>query len=595
MGMTANAQLGVLHASGIAEALASIGVSAVGAGTADLRSAVGVIGEHFKTHGLVPLVSIGDHVNGKQAWLTRAVANGAKVIILAGENPIEVPGAIVIDLPTTLANVLSAAGLDSPLGASEITVEKDGSTTTRAVSAPAVDLGDLDDIFDTPAAEPAPMPPVSTEDSWGEMPTPAPIPATEPAPAPAPMPQPAPYPSPAYQAPAPSPTPAPTPRYETPSAVPAPMPSYEAPPERVTQTGADGTVYVLNARGDGWDVLTPAPSNYAQQAPAYEAPRGPEPQPVYQQPGQPQVDQNTQMMAAYGAPRQRTHGEKCPSLYVFAAKGGAFKTTTALQLAQRAAKHGGLKVVLVDMNRGQGGTRVLMRLVGSNMPTVFDYASRSDVSPAQVVVGPEVLNNGRSTEFDRVEFSAAFAPPDTVDDVSYRLVTAQSYADVIEYARTIADLVIVDTQTLDSVDSTGLIDNVMAPALAGGAWGLALTDSGAEGATFLVNRLAKFSRRGSDQGRILLAVTKVDPSVARLADVLLSEYASMATPLGPIIFDRTVEQSLSSSKFAEDSEAVVGVIDAALYRVTGNPRFNEPHVAPTVKRKKMGLFGFGAK
>jgi len=211
------------------------------------------------------------------------------------------------------------------------------------------------------------------------------------------------------------------------------------------------------------------------------------------------------------------------------------------------------------------------------------------MQPSQVVIPAEILNEGRPERFDKIAFSTTFAPPETVDDDSFRQVTAETYSRVIDYARSIADLVIVDTQTLDSVDMTGLIDNVMTPALAGGAWGLGLTNTGAEGATFLYNRLAKFYRRGAEQTRMLLAITQVNDSVSSFSDALLERYATIATPVGVIPRDEYIEASLSQGKFCEDSPVVLPVIDSVLYRVTGDRRFAEQPPAAPAKQKKWRL------
>jgi hypothetical protein len=54
---------------------------------------------------------------------------------------------------------------------------------------------------------------------------------------------------------------------------------------------------------------------------------------------------------------------------------GQAKTSSAIFLAQRAAEIGGLKVVLVDMNRGQGDIRKFLRLIGA--PPALGVRSRA--------------------------------------------------------------------------------------------------------------------------------------------------------------------------------------------------------------------------
>jgi len=80
----------------------------------------------------------------------------------------------------------------------------------------------------------------------------------------------------------------------------------------------------------------------------------------------------------HGSAPRRSHTQLAPMIISLAAKGGVGKTSSATFLAQRAAEIGGLKVVLIDMNRGQGDIRKFFRLIGAPLPSVYDAALRGD-------------------------------------------------------------------------------------------------------------------------------------------------------------------------------------------------------------------------
>jgi hypothetical protein len=255
-------------------------------------------------------------------------------------------------------------------------------------------------------------------------------------------------------------------------------------------------------------------------------------------------------------------------------KGGAGTTSIAVQLAQHAA-NSGLRTVYADMNRGQGGGRVLLRQAARvDVPSVYDHAVSPGDDPARVVVTPGRLNHGRSRQFDRITFGAVLAPPEGLPGRSFLKAGPDAYRAVIGAARDIADLVIVDAGVLAQHDTTGLHSHVLLPGLHDeGWWGLLLAPAGGtEAAHLLERRLRQLAVAGTGQARLLYAATFVPEGTGTPAPDL-SGYAWEAPSFRS---DPAVRKALNESRFAETRPSVAPALNAALYRVTGNPAFDVP-------------------
>jgi Mrp family chromosome partitioning ATPase len=113
----------------------------------------------------------------------------------------------------------------------------------------------------------------------------------------------------------------------------------------------------------------------------------------------------------------------CPVLIVFAGKGGVGKSTTALSLAERAAiMIPNFRVVVVDMNRGQGDLRTFLKLTESRLPSVYDAAISRDIEVYDdIIVTPKRLSVHRKGRAD-LHFGIVLAPTrDQVDPSSSTL------------------------------------------------------------------------------------------------------------------------------------------------------------------------------
>lgn len=273
-----------------------------------------------------------------------------------------------------------------------------------------------------------------------------------------------------------------------------------------------------------------------------------------------------------GQTRWRPHGEPGAVIAVTSPKGGAGTTSTAVQLAQHAA-NSGLRAVYADMNRGQGGGRVLLRQAArTDVPSVYDHAVSPGSDPARAVITPGRLNDGRSRQFDRISFAAVLAPPEGLPSRGFLKAGPDAYRAVIGAARDMADLVIVDAGVLAQHDTTGLHTHVLLPGLRDkGWWGLFLAPAGdTEAAHLLERRLRQLTDAGTGQARLLYASTFLPEGPGAPAPDL-SGYAWEAPSFRG---DQAVRQALNESRFAETRPSVAPALNAVLYRVTGSPAFD---------------------
>lgn len=345
--------------------------------------------------------------------------------------------------------------------------------------------------------------------------------------------------------------------------------------------------------------------------PAY----APEPEPVYapiQEPAQPPAAQPVYdpapayvdpqvavdaMFAAATAPEvapvmqapRRIRGHGSPLAIVCAEKGGVGKTNSALALAERAASLAPSKrVVLVDMNRGQGDVRKYLKLGGAQVPSILDAAISGKISEA--VLSPEQVTAARHASLPPISFGVVLAPePEAADP---RIVTPDVYQRVIDLVRDQADLVVVDTQIIEIHDTSGLVDGLIVPALAHDAFGVTLTDTSAPGVSNLVTMLGYFAQQGVPSNRLMIVINRAlagyDTNVLR---GMLSKYGMFS---GAVEEKSLLARQANMGRIPHNDPSLAPVLDAVLLRVTGWPCF-QPAAATIAKKKLFGGFGRKAK
>lgn len=373
-----------------------------------------------------------------------------------------------------------------------------------------------------------------------------------------------------------------TPAYEAAPVTPAqPMPAVDAPP-----VGEPVAV-------PGWAT---APAPQPETAPQYDAPAA---QPVYEAPApQYEAPQYAQPSApapayteppAYTAPRlepvaETPSGPRGKILASFAAKGGVTKTTSALVLADKAAK-AGLRTTVIDMDKGQDNVGSYLRLRSASLPTIFDAAASGN--PAAALVTPPQYARHRADASGNLDFAVVFGPGNAHAS-NHASLTSQVYRDVIDFAAANSDLVILDNQILKAERSSSrLFYDVVLPLLKQEAYGLGIIDQSRPGLEDLEARLKELQRDGLTRDRMLIMAANTTNFNDVQADSLTKRFRTFGDFVGATSRDDAFKAQLNIGRIPSDSPAVSATMDAILLRVTGNPAF-----APQEKKKKRrGLFG----
>lgn len=343
----------------------------------------------------------------------------------------------------------------------------------------------------------------------------------------------------------------------------------------------------------GWKIPSPAVVESAPPAAAVEAPEEPpthrdtyQAEPVPVQPTTPTAIDRTapSRRAAIGS----KHGEV---IICAAGKGGVGKTVTSLLIADVAAEMG-LTAVLVDGNRGQADIRKYLRLDGGSLRTVYDAYETND--PSQALLKPKDFAHLRAAaHLDQPDFGLVLGPPSDLADP--RFASANVYGDIIDYARTIADLVIVDTQIIEA-HRTDLWNHTMLPLLIGDAWLVGITDESSTGIQNLYDRLGELRLAGVRPDRTLILASQFLAFDGDDVNYFKNKYDGRGIFIGNTGIDDDFHLRLNTGRVWSQSPAIRPAIDAILARTTGRDDLfgeNAPagKAARAPKTEKRGWFG----
>jgi Mrp family chromosome partitioning ATPase len=473
-----------------------------------------------------------------RAWLSRQASQRIPVLLTGGD-PIK--GTKSVELPATFNEIMAFfSAPPSPSG-------------DVLVGVPLDEDEPDDDIFSVFSDDDEPT--LAQEVTETPSPTPAPSVFEAPAPTPSVFEAPAPSPS-VFEAPAPTsaPAPAPTPSvFEAPAPTPAPT-----------------------------STPTPAPSVF--EAPAPVAPPTPPPNRFPVPPTAtriaPAVEPEPEFIKVRPVPSRATT-RRSNVIVVFGAKGGIGKSSTVIALAERAAtmvvrpKEQPFKVIAIDANRGQGDMRTYLHL--RNVPSIYD-AAKSGRATASILT-PTKLNGYRVGKPD-IHFGVVLAP--TQDQADPTVVTSSVYAEVIDEARSLADLVIIDTQIKEHFDTTGLFNDVIVPLLRSGAWGLGLTNSTTASYDNLKRALTKFQSDQVSRDRIMFAINNADPQGGIDPDQVETLLSPLANWVGIAVSEPAVAASANIGEIpGVDGNApeFTAVLDNVLGRVLGGLEAFRPKVS----------------
>lgn len=597
---TSRPQIGVVESVDIAQTLSLLGFDVIGGGP--LRESATAIRDHSNA-AVLPTIVLDVAKSGLRTWIERQAAEGTRFVVLRSGLEGRVPENIgkSVTLPTTVNNVLAAAGWGpSPHSLGSAIIEPAGTVSDLSLYLPAPAPVIPASVPDSSSSVLSPSPPVHTavpapaavEDDlpeWAKAEFANPettAPATE-APVFAepviqaivePTPEPR-YPSPLVAA---DPTPPAAPSFEELLAVasqpPAPSTApYPAP--AAAQRYADPGIHPQSV------VAPPAPQEapVAYQAAPQDLTRAmPQTAPEF-------VPRQTAQPTQPGAPVSSIARQpalldadtpQAKVIITFAAKGGVGKTSLALALANRAAAEG-LRVAVIDMNRGQGDVRSYLRADSVDLPTIYNAAVTGDSKAA--VISPEQLAGARAKNLPLIQFATVFAPP--VEMADPEIVNAAVYGKIIALLASRADLVIIDTQISEARDVSGLIDYVVVPALLSGAWGVGITDMSRPGLANLSDRVRRLSTVGVPRDHLFIAVNKAPEFTAADGDSIKSHFDQHAQFVGSITHDSAFASDMNSGTISSENPAVSPVLDAILSRVLSTPEFG------IAQLQKRGMFG----
>lgn len=543
--------IGVVNAPAIAEGLSACGFSPITG--EDFRSAAIAVRTYMRDNPSIPII-VGDdsttHPSGSQ-WVDMIGKVATVVVVrLPGATGFTSSGiAESLDAPVSLLDIARACGVSIQSSAASIIIG--GEASNPFIDDPFGE--DWEEVDDEPVATPSAQ---TTTDPWAQQDSGAVPPAPQ-----------------------------------EPAQI-AFTPQREQEDDPWSTTGPHAAIGAETAPS-----MTTAVAP-VDAVPMASTPVAPTPRPVIPAPttaasggaNQGVMDVFDQQVAGIEAGARRAQGHL---LITWAGKGGVGKSTVSMALAQYAASHGGTRqdpyrVVLIDGNRGQGDLRRFLRLSAAAIPTIFDA---SGGNPSQALVSSSTINAERGKDWGSIDFALVAAPARQYADPA--ITTNETYRQVINYCRSVADLVIVDTQISEAHDNSRLFDDVFLPMAASpssGAWLFGLSDPEPAGISNLVDQSALFREAGVPRDRMLLAINRIQDHEHDLASALQNSLSVCGNFMGLALEDASVRDATTTGRLAATSPALAPVLATTLHWATGNQAFRISPDSASAAPSKPGFF-----
>jgi len=309
----------------------------------------------------------------------------------------------------------------------------------------------------------------------------------------------------------------------------------------------------------------------------------------------------------FGVSRMRNAG--IPIIIVSSGKGGVGKTTLSEQLARMAGElsfqahaadeAAGIAVkrrrkkkivLLVDANSGQSD---MMKRLGvserrHSFPTISKMLSGAD--PKSVVISSKSLSQMRNRN-SPTPF-AVVAGPTKADPLGAR-VRPRHYMDLISWAQSKVDLIVLDTQVIEAhyPERDNFYDRLIVPLLLAGAWFVGVTDPDDAGLENLVDRFTKLHKEGVNKGKMLSVVNQMHPDAMESAEKVVPPYLNRVSSFVGLIREdpRIPTANNSGETDLGGSDAMDIALRRILYRVTADSEYD-----PTALEEAASAGGSGA-
>lgn len=272
-------------------------------------------------------------------------------------------------------------------------------------------------------------------------------------------------------------------------------------------------------------------------------------------------------------------------IIVGAGRGGVGKTTMSLAIADRAAE-AGLTTVVIDANRGQADVREYLRIPRTApVPTAYDAYVTGE--PDRAIMRPADYSTYRQQAGLEVpDFAVVLGP--TAKQADESIVSASVYAKIIDHARSIADLVVIDASIMYAPQND-LWAHLHTPLLRqGGAWLLGLASDDRPALANLEERLTELRALGVELSRSLLLATRYDGFTDEDEAYFTKKFGSLGSFIGHTAWDPAFHDLMNFGRVqdAAASAAIAPALNSILLRVTGRSDAFDPAPAPA----KPGVF-----
>lgn len=263
------------------------------------------------------------------------------------------------------------------------------------------------------------------------------------------------------------------------------------------------------------------------------------------------------------------------------ASGGVGKSTACIALAGRAADRG-KRVVLIDGSPGQGDIATYLRVGGANLPTMFDAVADGHNLTAGLIP-PARLTEARNVRLKPLGFALLQAPSE-LEVRSGRITPAAMY-ELVEAARRIADLVVVDTQIVESDDPRGMLEGLILPQLGKGAWAVAVAGLSSAGTANLIRVLTDLEQQGVDSSHVLSMLSRIPPEVTFDHETLVRALREKSVHIGTAWNDNEVMMAMNRGETVSDFPVLAHLSDTVLHRILDMP-VQAPVYDPHASRRR---------